>query len=182
MGGSSSKRIFFWQKKKSPAARAWSQLRRALPIKKRRKRRFLDNLKLDNLRREKQSQRRFSLSDKKDPNVKRLSLVNIKKSLAENVSPGREKDGGGLMKKKVPQEPAARKGSTFDKLQLSMGAPLGKIRLKNEAKASLSDPEVHPSTTLKQEPKKAEKPERKKLVLGLKRKDVCKGATPQPER
>lgn len=177
MGGSSSKRNFFWQKKKSPGERAWSQLRGALPIKKHRKKRFLDNLK-----REKHSQRRFSLSDKKDPILKRLSLGNIKKSSAENASPGREKDGGGLMKKKVPQEPAARKGLTFDKLKLSMGAPLEKIRLKNEAKASQSDPEVHPFTTLQQEPKKAEKLERKKLAFGWKRKDACKGATGEPER
>ncbi|TMS23300.1 hypothetical protein E3U43_008606 [Larimichthys crocea] len=105
MGGSSSKRTFLWQKKKkSPVEKAWCQLKGALPSKKRRKKSVLslDKLKLDNLKKEKHSQKRFSLStDKKEPiSLKRLSLGNIRKgSIQSHLSPGRnEKEGGGLGK------------------------------------------------------------------------------------
>lgn len=70
MGGSSSKKTFIWQKKKkkSPLNNVWSQLTEALPNKKRKKSKLsLDNLNLDKLRREKRSQKTFSLSiDKKE--------------------------------------------------------------------------------------------------------------------
>lgn len=102
MGGSSSKRSFFWQKKKkSPVKKAWSRLRGALPYKKHRKKSILslDKLKLDNLKREKHSQKRFSLpADKKEAvSLKRLSLGNIRKGSIQPASTGRkDKDGGGL--------------------------------------------------------------------------------------
>ncbi len=101
MGGSSSKRSFFWQKKKtSPTKKAWSQLRRALRNKKHKRKSILslDKLKLDNLRREKHSLKRFSLpTDKKEATLlKRLSLGNIRKGSIQTAPPGRkEKDGGG---------------------------------------------------------------------------------------
>lgn len=124
MGGSSSKRTFFWRKKKSPIKKAWSQVRGALPNKNRRKKSILslDKLKLHNRKREKHSKKRLSLSDKKEPiALKRLSLGNIKVSI-ETAPPGREKDGGGLgkageqKKKKISQEPTVRKGSALEKI------------------------------------------------------------------
>lgn len=104
MGGSSSKRTFFWQeKKKSPVRTAWSQLKGALPHKKRSRRRkksvfSLDRLNLDNLKKEKHSQKRFSLpTDKKEPvSLKRFSLGNMKKESIQITK--RERDGGGLGK------------------------------------------------------------------------------------
>ncbi|GLD59542.1 uncharacterized protein AKAME5_002387900 [Lates japonicus] len=117
MGGSSSKRTFFWQKKKkSPLNKAWNQLQGALPNKKRKRKSILslDKLNLDNLRKEKHSQKRFSLpTDKKEPiSLKRFSLGNIRKESAQTALPGKkEKDGGGLgkvgeqIKRKFSQEP-----------------------------------------------------------------------------
>lgn len=120
MGGSSSKRSFLsWpKKKKSPMRKAWSQLRGALPYKKRRKKSILslDKLKLDNLKREKNSQKRFSLpTDKKEAiSLKRLSLGNTRKGSIQTASPGRkERDGGGLgkigeqIKRTFPQKEVA---------------------------------------------------------------------------
>lgn len=103
MGGSSSKRTFFWQKKKkSPLNKAWSHLKGALPNKKRRKKKgVLDKLNLDNLKREKHSQKRFSLpTEKKEPVLlKRFSLGNTRKeSLQKTSQGGREQDGGIEMK------------------------------------------------------------------------------------
>lgn len=105
MGGSSSKTSFFGKKKKkkSPLNKAWSELKGALPNKKskKKKKNILDKLNLDNLKREKHSQKRFSLpTDKKEPiSLKRLSLGNLRKGSTPTASPGRkEKDGGGLEK------------------------------------------------------------------------------------
>lgn len=87
MGGSSSKTHFIWKKKKkSPLKKAWRQLKGALPHKKRKKKipLSLDKLSLDNLKRKKRPQRKFSLpTDKKEfISSKRLSLGNMRK---ENV-------------------------------------------------------------------------------------------------
>lgn len=107
MGGSSSKTSFFGKKKKkkkSPLNKAWGELKGALPnkkSKKKKKKNILDKLNLDNLKREKHSQKRFSLpTDKKEPiSLKRLSLGNLRKGSTPTASPGRkEKDGGGLEK------------------------------------------------------------------------------------
>lgn len=105
MGGSSSKR-FFWQKKKSPVEKAWSQLTGALPIKKRKRRKSV--LSLDKLKKDKKhSQKRFSLqTDKKEPTpLKRLSVGNARKESVQAA------DGGGLgkvgeqIKRRFSQDP-----------------------------------------------------------------------------
>lgn len=99
MGGTSSKRTFFWQrKKKSPLNKAWSRLKRVLPSKKRKKKKksVLEKLNLDNLRKEQHSQKRFSLpTDKKEPlSLKRFSLGNTRR---ESIQ-----DGGGLRRFSLP--------------------------------------------------------------------------------
>lgn len=104
MGGSSSKRTFFWQKKKkkkSPLGKGWDELKRALPNKKRKRSSIpsLDKLSLKKSRRDKHSQKRFSLTtDKKAPiSLKRLSLGNMRKESIQSASQQREeKDRGGL--------------------------------------------------------------------------------------
>lgn len=102
MGGSSSKRSFFWQKKKkSPVRRAWSQLKGALPSKRRRRRKSvfsLDRLNLDNLKKEKHSHKRLSLpTDKKEPiSLKRFSVSNLRKESIQITK--KERGGGGLGK------------------------------------------------------------------------------------
>ncbi|KAK2817360.1 hypothetical protein Q5P01_025551 [Channa striata] len=114
MGGSSLKRIFFWQKKKknSPLNRAWKHLRRALPNKKHKKKKKsilpLDKVNLNNLRKKQHSQKRSSLTTDKKELLKRLSLGNRRK---ESIQ-AEPKDGGGLgkigvqIKKKFSQESA----------------------------------------------------------------------------
>lgn len=88
MGASSSKRHFFWQKKKSPLERAWGHLKGALPTKKSKRKSILEKLKPRNLKKTK-SKKRFSRTDKKETELfKRLSLGNIKRSVRE--SKGRE--------------------------------------------------------------------------------------------
>ncbi|KAL7404465.1 hypothetical protein ABVT39_015118 [Epinephelus coioides] len=100
MGGSSSKTHFIWKKKKkSPLNKAWRQLKGALPNKKRKKKklpRALDKLKLDNLKKKKHPQRKFSLpTDKKEfTSSKRVSLGNMRKE--STTSLGRKEDRGGL--------------------------------------------------------------------------------------
>lgn len=135
MGGSSSKRTFFWQKKKkSPLSKAWSQLRGALPSKKRKRKSILslDKLKLDNLKREMHSQKRFSLpTDKKEPiSLRRLSLGNMRKGPIQTASQGRkERDGGGLgkvgeqIKRRFSEEPSRG-------LALNKRSSLAKKKLK----------------------------------------------------
>lgn len=130
MGGSSSKKTCIWQKKKkeSPLDKAWSQLRGALPNKKRKKKSVLslNKLNLDNLKKEKHSQKRFSLStDKKEPiSLKRLSLGNTRKESVQAASPGRkEKDRGGLekvgeqIKRKFSQDPKKEDATPSVKLK-----------------------------------------------------------------
>lgn len=88
MGASSSKRAFFWQKKKSRLERAWDHLKGALPTKKSKRKRILEKLRPGNLKKTK-SKKRFSLTDKKETELfKRFSLGNIKKGVRE--SKGRE--------------------------------------------------------------------------------------------
>ncbi|CAJ1053879.1 hypothetical protein E3U43_008606 [Xyrichtys novacula] len=119
MGGSSSKKTFPWQrKKKSPLNKAWSSLKGALPSKKRKKKKkkgVLEKLNLDNLRKDKHSQKRFSLpTDKKEPiSQKRFSLGNIRKESIQKTSPGGKEDGGGLGWGEQMEK--LRKGSVFDK-------------------------------------------------------------------
>eukprot|EP00064_Thunnus_orientalis_P012406 superscaffoldBa00001899_g12441 len=100
MGGSSSKSTFFWQKKKkSPLNKTWSQLRGALPNKRKKKNILsLDRLSLDSMRRKKK--RKLSLTaDKKEPiSLRRFSLGNTRKGSVRSVSLGKKKDGGGLGK------------------------------------------------------------------------------------
>lgn len=92
MGASSSKRTFFWQKKKSPVERAWSHLKGALPNKKSKRKRLLEKLKPGNLK-ENKFKKRFSLTDKKEPELfKRFSLGNIKKGRG---SGGKEEESKG---------------------------------------------------------------------------------------
>lgn len=121
MGGSSSKQTFPWQKKKkSPLNKAWSQLRGALPNKKRKKKSGLSLNKLNLNNQRKPSQKRFSLSaDKKEPlSLKRFSLGNIRKeSIPPASSERKEKDDGGLgrlgeqIKRKFSQEPKKELGT-----------------------------------------------------------------------
>lgn len=98
MGGSSFKRILFWKKKKkSPLDRAWKQMRRALPNKKRKKKKTI--LSLDKLRKKKHSQKNASqTTDKKEPGLlTRLSVGNLKKESTE-AAPPTKKDVGALEK------------------------------------------------------------------------------------
>lgn len=86
MGASSSKRAFFWQKKKSPVERAWGRLKGALSNKKSKRKRLLEKLKPGNLK-DKKLKKRSSLTDKKEPEFcKRFSLGNIKKGTRESGS------------------------------------------------------------------------------------------------
>lgn len=99
MGGSSSKTHFIWKKKKkSPLNKAWRQLKGVLPNKKRKKKipRALDKLNLDNLKKKKRPQRKFSLPTEKREftSSKRVSLVNMRKE--STTSLGRKEDRGGL--------------------------------------------------------------------------------------
>lgn len=167
MGGSSSKQTFFWQRrKKSPLKRAWTQLKGALPNQKRRKKSVLslDKLRLDNVRKGKNTKRRFSLSDKSEPTLlKRLSLGNTKKVSTDKLLPQKDKDRGGLrkvgelMKRKNSKEPGGRKDSAVDKISLNDGAKVSKL-----------DNNMHPSTTVLQEPKKIGKLKVKKSKFNIK--------------
>lgn len=128
MGASSSKRTFFWQKKKkSPVEKAWGQLRGALPSQKRKKKKKsilpLDKLKLDQLRKERHLKKRFSLSAKNEPIIpKRLSVGNLRKG---SIKPaGKEKDGRGLeevgeqIKRRFSSQPEPLK---LEKISLKKG-------------------------------------------------------------
>lgn len=149
MGGSSSKSTFFWQKKKSPLDKAWSQLRGALPNKKHRKKNILslDKLSLDNLRRGKHTQKKKRLSltaDKKEPiSLKRFSLGNTRKESVQSVSLGKkEKDGGGLgevgeqIKRKLSQDPKKRIGTQQEAAHPSVKVQHTKEDNTNGAKVS----------------------------------------------
>lgn len=152
--------------------KAWSQLREALPNNKGRKKNILslDKLKLHNLKREKHSRKKFSLG-------------NIKKGSTETASPGGEKGGGGLrkvreqIKKKLSQEPTERKGSAL-KLEPLKASALEKMRLRNGAKVSQLDVEMHSSTAPQQSPKKTDNLERKNLKFGrtTKEKNTAQGS------
>lgn len=97
MGASSSRRTFFWQKKKSPVERAWSHLKGALPNKKSKRKRLLEKLKPGNLK-ENKFKKRFSLTDKKEPELfKKFSLGNIKKGV--RGSGGKEEESKGSRSK-----------------------------------------------------------------------------------
>lgn len=93
MGASSSKRTFFWQKKKSPVERAWNHLKGALPNKKTKRKRLLEKLRPGNLK-ENKFKKRFSQTDQKEPELfKRFSLGNIKKGM--RGSGGKEEENKG---------------------------------------------------------------------------------------
>lgn len=102
MGGSSSKTTIFWpkKKKKSPLKKTWSQLKRVLPHKKRKKNALsLDKLSVKKSRKDKHSKKKQSLTaNKKVPTLlKGLSMDYTKKETSQTGSPGRkEKDKGGL--------------------------------------------------------------------------------------
>lgn len=99
MGASSSKRAFFWQKK-SPVERAWSRLKGALPVKKRRRKSLLERLRPGNSKNKKF--KRFFLADKKEPETfKRFSVGNIKKGVRES---------GGKEDRKGKEEKTLRNG------------------------------------------------------------------------
>lgn len=149
--------------------RAWTQLKGALPNQKRRKKSVLslDKLRLHNTRKGKNSTRRFSLSDKSEPTLlKRLSLGNIKKASTEKLSPQRDKDRGGLgkvgelMKRKNSKDPGVRKDSAVDKISLKDGAKVSKL-----------DNNMHSSTAVQQEPKKTGKLKMKKSKFNIKIQD-----------
>lgn len=128
MGGSSSKGSFFWQKKKkSPVDKAWSQLRGALPNKKRTKKKK-GILSLDKLKREKHSQKRFSLStDKKEPTpLKRFSLGNARKESMQTADGGGLGKVGELMKRKLSQEPKKGFGTRQEVVSPSVNPKSGK--------------------------------------------------------
>lgn len=170
MGGSPSKQTFFWQRrKKSPLKRAWTQLKGALPNQKRRRKSVLslDKLRLHNVRKGKNSKRRFSLSNKSEPTLlKRLSLGNIKKVSTEKLSPQRDKDRGGLgkvgelMKRKNSKDPGVTKDSAVDKISLKDGTKVSKL-----------DNNMDSSTTVQQEPKKIGKLKMKKSKFNIKIQD-----------
>lgn len=145
--------------------RAWTQLKGALPNQKRRKTSVLslDKLRLHNVKKGKNSKRRFSLSNKSEPTLlKRLSLGNITKP------PQRDKDRGGLgkvgelMKRKSSKDPAGRKDSAVDKISLKDGAKVSKL-----------DNNMHSSTTVQQEPKKTGKLKMKKSKFNIKIQDAA---------
>ncbi|CAG5928771.1 unnamed protein product [Menidia menidia] len=102
MSGSSLQKVFFWKKKKkkkSPVNKAFSQLKRALPKKKSKRKSILQRLNPSKTKKDKHSQKRFSLTtDKKSSTpLKRLSLGNIRKDSVQDGSVGRkENDKGGL--------------------------------------------------------------------------------------
>lgn len=106
MGASSSKRTFFWQKKKSPVERAWSHLKGALPNKKSKRKRLLEKLKPGNLK-ENKVKKKFSLTDKKEPELlKRFSLGNIKKGVR-----GKEEESKGSRRQsKCKEEKTLKNG------------------------------------------------------------------------
>lgn len=115
MGGTSFKSVFSLKKKKSPLTKAFSNLKRALPKKKSKRKSIMQKLKL-----KEDKKRRFSLATEKKPStpLKRLSLGNIRKDSLKNASAGRkEKDGGGLgrvreqIKKKFSKENKGAQGS-----------------------------------------------------------------------
>lgn len=85
MGTSSSKRAFFWQKKKSPLERAWGHLKGALPNKKRKRQSILEKLKPGNPKKN-NFKKMFSKTDKEPERFKRLSLANIKKGVSKEES------------------------------------------------------------------------------------------------
>lgn len=88
MGASSSKRAFFWHKKKSPLERAWGHLKGALSNKKSRRRGILEKVKPGNLKKNK-FKKRFSLTDKKEPELfQRFSRGNLKKGVRGSSGKG----------------------------------------------------------------------------------------------
>lgn len=96
MGGSSLKKAMFWKKKKkSPLNKAFSEIKKALPKKKKKRKSIFQKLKKD-----KQSKKKFSLTkDKKStsPLLKKLSLGHKRKESLDSASGDRkEKDKGGL--------------------------------------------------------------------------------------
>lgn len=106
MGASSSKRTFFWQKKKSPVERAWSHLKGALPNKKSKRKRLLEKLKPGNLK-ENKFKKRCSLTDKKEPELfKRFSLGNLKKGV--RGSEGKEEERKGSRRQSKCKEEKTR--------------------------------------------------------------------------
>lgn len=100
MGGSSSKTTIFWpKKKKSPLKKTWSQLKRMLPHKKRKKNALsLDKLSVKKSRKDKHSKKKPSLTANKVPTLlKGLSMDYTKKETSQTGSPGRKEKGkGGL--------------------------------------------------------------------------------------
>lgn len=141
MGGSSSKRIFFWPKKKqSPLKKACGQLKRVLPHKKRKNHllgQTLDKLSMKKLRKDKHSKKRPSL--KKVPtSLKRLSLGNTRKESSQNESPGRkEKDKGGLER---VGEQIKRKFSKDQKKELNTQADTVPLSEENDQKSEAKMP------------------------------------------
>lgn len=114
MGASSSKRAFFWQKKKSPLERAWGHLKGALPNKKSKRKSILEKLKPGNPKKNK-SKKRFSLTDKKEPELfKRFSLGNIKKGVRE--SSVKEEKRGSQRQSKHKEEKTVKKGEAASHL------------------------------------------------------------------
>lgn len=167
MGASSSKRTFFWQKKKSPIEKAWGQLKGALPSQKRKKKKSilpLDKLKLDKLRQEKHFKKRFSLSAKNEPIIpKRLSVGNLRKGSIKTA--GKEKDGGGL------EEVGAQiKRTFFQKTSQPEPSKLEKICLKKGDKEAQLEHEVTSSNIPQQGTKKTVKSGGKFLKLSIKQK------------
>lgn len=111
MGASSSKRTFFWQKKKSPVERAWGRLKGALPNKKSKRKRLLEKLKPGNSE-ENKFKKRFSLTDKKEPKLfKRFSLGNMKKDV--RGSGGKEEESKGSRRQSKCKENSEKWRSAF---------------------------------------------------------------------
>lgn len=115
MGASSSKRAFFWQRKKSPLERAWGHLKGALPNKKSKRKSILEKLKPGNPKKNK-SKKKFSLTDKKELELfKRFSLGNIKKGVRE--SSAKEEKRGSQRQSKHKEEKTVKKGEAASHLE-----------------------------------------------------------------